>query len=162
MKRKLGLIYGAFWLVLLGLGVWHGKAFLASSQVAFFASLGIAWAGFKSYERRVLSRLADENFIQTIKENDEDDDMDEGSDENFTLQDEKARLKEQGVISNLKNINLTAALFPYRLIAYAALFVGFLALQRNGNLDIVGFLIGIAPMPLGALVLGVLKGRDDK
>lgn len=82
--------------------------------------------------------------------------------ENFSLKDEKARLKRRK--TSLKDMNLTAAFTPYRLLAYAALALGFLALKRKEMLDIAGFLIGLAGMPLGAMIFGVLgaKARDGE
>lgn len=82
--------------------------------------------------------------------------------ENFSLKDEKTRLKRQK--TSLKDMNLTAAFTPYRLLAYAALALGFLALKRKEMLDIAGFLIGLAGMPLGAMIFGVLgaKARDGE
>ncbi len=82
--------------------------------------------------------------------------------ENFSLKNEKTRLKRQK--TSLKDMNLTAAFTPYRLLAYAALALGFLALRRKEMLDIAGFLIGLAGMPLGAMIFGVsgAKARDGK
>ena len=82
--------------------------------------------------------------------------------ENFSLKDEKARLKRQK--TSLKDMNLTAAFTPYRLLAYAALALGFLALKRKEMLDIAGFLIGLAGMPLGAMIFGIsgAKARDGE
>lgn len=51
--------------------------------------------------------------------------------------------------------NYFTAFVPFRLIAYAVLVVGFLALKRHGNLDIAAFLIALAAMPAGALIYGV-------
>lgn len=82
--------------------------------------------------------------------------------ENFSLKDEKTRLKRQK--TSLKDMNLTAAFTPYRLLAYAALALGFLALKRKEMLDIAGFLIGLAGMPLGAMIFGIsgAKARDGE
>jgi len=65
--------------------------------------------------------------------------------------------KKQNFAQNLKqNLpNYFTAFVPFRLIAYAVLVVGFLALKRHGNLDIAAFLIALAAMPAGALIYGV-------
>ena len=65
--------------------------------------------------------------------------------------------KKQNFAQNLKqnSPNFFTAFVPFRLIAYAVLVVGFLALKRHGNLDIAAFLIALAAMPAGALIYGV-------
>ena len=65
--------------------------------------------------------------------------------------------KKQNFAQNLKqNLpNYFTAFVPFRLIAYAVLVVGFLALKRHGNLDVAAFLIALAAMPAGALIYGV-------
>ena len=65
--------------------------------------------------------------------------------------------KRQNFAQNLKqnSPNYFTAFVPFRLIAYAVLVVGFLALKRHGNLDIAAFLIALAAMPAGALIYGV-------
>ena len=65
--------------------------------------------------------------------------------------------KKQNFARNLKqnSPNYSTAFVSFRLIAYAVLVVGFLALKRHGNLDIAAFLIALAAMPAGALIYGV-------
>ena len=65
--------------------------------------------------------------------------------------------KKQNFARNLKqnSPNYFTAFVPFRLIAYAVLVVGFLALKRHSNLDIAAFLIALAVMPAGALIYGV-------
>ena len=65
--------------------------------------------------------------------------------------------KKQNFARNLKqnSPNYFTAFVPFRLIAYAVLVVGFLALKRHGNLDIAAFLIALSAMPAGALIYGV-------
>ena len=65
--------------------------------------------------------------------------------------------KKQNFARNLKqnSPNYFTAFVPFRLIAYAVLVAGFLALKRQDNLDIVAFLIALAAMPAGALIYGV-------
>ena len=64
--------------------------------------------------------------------------------------------KKQNFAQNLKqnSPNYFTAFVPFRLIAYAVLVVGFLALKRHDNLDIAAFLIALAAMPAGALIYG--------
>ncbi|MFC2427435.1 MAG: potassium transporter TrkA [Campylobacter sp.] len=65
--------------------------------------------------------------------------------------------KKKNFARNLKqnSPNYFTAFVPFRLIAYALLVVGFLALKRQDNLDITAFLIALAAMPAGALIYGV-------
>ena len=65
--------------------------------------------------------------------------------------------KKQNFAQNLKqnSPNYFTAFVPFRLIAYAVLVVGFLALKRQDNLDVAAFLIALAAMPAGALIYGV-------
>jgi len=77
---------------------------------------------------------------------------------NESNQDSEAKpSKKQNFAQNLKqnSPNYFTAFVPFRLIAYAVLVVGFLALKRHGNLDIAAFLIALAAMPAGALIYGV-------
>ena len=72
--------------------------------------------------------------------------------------------KKQNFARNLKqnSPNYFTAFVPFRLIAYAVLVVGFLALKRHGNLDIAAFLIALAAMPAASLIYGFksLKGGE--
>lgn len=65
--------------------------------------------------------------------------------------------KKQNFAQNLKqnSPNYFTAFVPFRLIAYAVLVVGFLALKRHDSLDVTAFLIALAAMPAGALIYGV-------
>ena len=70
--------------------------------------------------------------------------------------------KKRNFVQNLKqnSPNFFTAFVPFRLIAYAVLVVGFLALKRHGNLDIAAFLIALAVMPAGALIYGVRSNEN--
>lgn len=161
MIKKVAFVYLCFWLILLVVGSFISLKFLLSSQVAFFASLLILAASFRAYKRRVETRVENgrDEILAMQNIDDEWDEEEQGTKEagvqNFSLKDEKARLKKQKL--GLKDMNLTAAVVPYRLLAYAVLFLGFLMLDRKEALDIAGFLIGLAPMPLGALVFGFVS-----
>ncbi len=81
-----------------------------------------------------------------------------GSNLNESNQNSEAKpSKKQNFARNLKqnSPNYFTAFVPFRLIAYAVLVVGFLALKRQDNLDIAAFLIALAAMPAGALIYGV-------
>lgn len=187
--KRLLFIYGALWAVLTLAGAFAGVKFIASSQTAFFAALLIIAATFFSYKRRAeMKLLNDRDEILALEAEKDEAEAEIWGDENLdarnlanektlsargenlggensvreNLKNEKARLKRQK--TSLKDMNLTAAFTPYRLLAYAALALGFLALKRKGMLDIAGFLIGLAGMPVGAMIFGVLgaKARDGE
>lgn len=142
-----------FWFILLLVASFISIPFLLSSQVAFFGSLAVVITSFLAYKKRVLNRLNDKAYLASLKFNDEDDDLDENYSENFSLKDEKERLKKQK--TSIKDMNLPTAFVPYRLLAYVSIFIGFLALQRQEMLDIAAFLIGLSLMPLGAIFFGL-------
>ena len=188
LKRLLS-IYAALWATLTLAGAFAGVKFIASSQTAFFAALLITAATFFSYKRQAEMKLLNDRdeilALEAEKDGAEaeiwgDENLDarnlankktlSARDGNFgsedlargNLKNEKAGLKRQK--TSLKDMNLTAAFTPYRLLAYAALALGFLALRRKEMLDIAGFLIGLAGMPLGAMIFGVsgAKARDGE
>lgn len=85
-------------------------------------------------------------------------DQNSGSNLSESSKDSEAKPpKKQNFARNLKqnSPNYFTAFVPFRLIAYAVLVVGFLALKRQDNLDIAAFLIALAAMPAGALIYGV-------
>ncbi|MBE3609908.1 hypothetical protein [Campylobacter californiensis] len=167
MIKTLALLYLVFWLILLVLGSFVSLNFILSSQVAFFSSLLILFATFKSYQRRVNASMRDDKdeILAMQKELDDEEEEEWGEQDSqykqgedvkeFSLKNEKERLKKQKI--KLKDLNLTAAFVPYRLLAYAVLILGFLVLKRKEMLDIAGILIGLAPMPIGAFLFGVVS-----
>jgi len=48
---------------------------------------------------------------------------------------------------------------PYRLVAYAILFFGFIFLKNENLLNVSGFLVGLAPMPIGAFIFGLMENK---
>lgn len=158
MAKVLFVAYFIMFILLFCIGNFIGIKFLISSVTAFFCSVFIALASFKSYERNVLVKLSDEEFVKSIKQSEEDDDLDE----EISIKSEKERLKREGLLSGLKNINIGTALFPYRLVAYALLFISFLVLLRHEILSIGGFLTGVSAMPVGTLIFAVAKGFYGK
>ena len=78
----------------------------------------------------------------------------------FSLKDEKARLKKQKF--SFKDRSFAAAFMPYRLVAYAILFFGFIFLKNENLLNVPGFLVGLAPMPIGAFIFGIMQNNLRK
>ena len=159
---RLLICYFVLWLVLSVIGKFISNQFFISSQISFFASLIILTASFFAYKNRINSRLenARDEILATIKEEDEDEEDENSPQEEvkeFNLKDEKARLKKQKF--SFKDKSFAAAFMPYRLVAYAILFFGFIFLKNENLLNVSGFLVGLAPMPIGAFIFGLMENK---
>ena len=148
--RRLFICYFALWLALSVVGKFISNQFFISSQISFFASLIILTASFFAYKNRINSRLenAREEILAKIEEEDEEDD-------------EILPQKEAKEFS-LKDKSFVAAFMPYRLVAYAILFFGFMFLKNENLLNVPGFLVGLAPMPIGAFIFGIMQNNLRK
>jgi len=142
---------------------------LLNTQVAFISSLIISIATFLSYRRNVTKRL--ENIDYDAKLSDDRDKIDEIDDpfdlysENeineqteFTseeikdiIKDEKSKIKQ----NSFKNTLLSTPGFIsiYRVVGYVVLVVGFFALNNNGILNVIPYLVGLFIVPLSMLCL---------
>ena len=161
---RLFICYFALWLALSVVGKFISNQFFISSQISFFASLIILTASFFAYKNRINSRLenAREEILAKIEEEDEDEEeiLPEREAKEFSLKDEKERLKKQKF--SFKDRSFAAAFMPYRLVAYAILFLGFLFLKNENLLNVSGFLVGLAPMPIGAFIFGIMQNNLRK
>ena len=161
--RRLFLCYFALWLALSVVGKFISNSFFISSQISFFASLIVLTASFFAYKNRINSRLenAREEILAKIEEDEEDDEiLPQKEAKEFSLKDEKARLKKQKF--SFKDKSFVAAFMPYRLVAYAILFFGFIFLRNENLLNVPGFLVGLAPMPIGAFIFGIIQNNLRK
>jgi len=157
---RLLICYFVLWLVLSVIGKFVSFSFFISSQISFFASLIILTASFFAYKNRINSRLENERdeILATIKEENEEDEISPQEEiKEFNLKDEKARLKKQKF--SFKDKSYVAAFMPYRLVAYAILFFGFIFLKNENLLNVPGFLVGLAPMPIGAFIFGLMENK---
>ena len=157
---RLLICYFALWLALSAVGKFISNQFFISSQISFFASLIILTASFFAYKNRINSRLenARDEILAKIEEEDEDDEnLAQSEAKEFSLKEEKARLKKQKF--SFKDKSFLAAFMPYRLMAYAILFFGFIFLKNENLLNVSGFLVGLAPMPIGAFVFGLMENK---
>lgn len=159
---RLLICYFVLWFVLSVIGKFVSFSFFISSQISFFASLIILTASFFAYKNRINSRLenARDEILATMKEEDEDQEDEISPQEEikeFSLKDEKARLKKQKF--SFKDKSYVAAFMPYRLVAYVVLFLGFLFLRNENLLNVPGFLVGLAPMPIGAFIFGLMENK---
>ena len=157
---RLFICYFVLWLALSVVGKFISNQFFISSQISFFASLIILTASFFAYKNRINSRLenARDEILAKIEEEDEDDEnLAQNEAKEFSLKDEKARLKKQKF--SFKDKSFVAAFMPYRLVAYAILFFGFIFLKNENLLNVPGFLVGLTPMPIGAFVFGLMENK---
>ena len=161
---RLFICYFALWLALSVVGKFISNQFFISSQISFFASLIILTASFFAYKNRINSRLEnarDENLAKIEEEDEEDDEiLPQNEAKEFSLKDEKARLKKQKF--SFKDRSFVAAFMPYRLVAYTILFFGFIFLRNENLLNVPGFLVGLAPMPIGAFIFGIMENNLRK
>ena len=161
---RLFICYFALWLALSVVGKFISNQFFISSQISFFASLIILTASFFAYKNRINSRLenARDEILAKIEEEDEEDDenLPQREAKEFSLKDEKARLKKQNF--SFKDRSFVAAFMPYRLVAYAIFFFGFIFLKNENLLNVPGFLVGLAPMPIGAFIFGIMQNNLKK
>ena len=161
---RLFICYFALWLALSVVGKFISNQFFISSQISFFASLIVLTASFFAYKNRINSRLenAREEILAKIEEEDEEDEeiLPQNEAKEFSLKDEKARLKKQKF--SFKDRSFAAAFMPYRLVAYAILFLGFIFLRNENLLNVSGFLLGLAPMPIGAFIFGIMQNNLRK
>lgn len=160
---RLFICYFALWLALSAVGKFISNQFFISSQISFFASLIVLTASFFAYKNRINSRLenAREEILAKIEEDEEDDEiLPQKEAKEFSLKDEKARLKKQKF--SFKDRSFVAAFMPYRLVAYAILFFGFIFLKNENLLNVPGFLVGLAPMPIGAFIFGIIQNNLRK
>ena len=158
---RLFICYFALWLALSVVGKFISNQFFISSQISFFVSLIILTASFFAYKNRINSRLenAREEILAKIEEED-DENLPQNEPKEFSLKDEKARLKKQKF--SFKDRSFAAAFMPYRLVAYAILFFGFIFLKNENLLNVPGFLVGLAPMPIGAFIFGIMQNNLRK
>lgn len=157
---RLLICYFVLWLALSAVGKFISNSFFISSQISFFASLIILTASFFAYKNRINSRLenARDEILAKIEEEDEDDEiLPQNETKEFSLKEENARLKKQKFL--FKDKSFAAAFMPYRLVAYAILFFGFIFLKNENLLNVSGFLVGLAPMPIGAFVFGLMENK---
>lgn len=151
MFAKVAGVYAIFWLLLLVAGLFVDNKFIISSQVAFFCAILILTISYKSYKSKVFKKLKlkQQEIEQTNQEQDKE----------ITLQSEKERLKANK--PKLKDLNLSTAFVPYRLLAYILLAVGFISLKNHELLSISGFLIGLSAMPIATLCFGILQNKKE-
>jgi hypothetical protein len=155
--KKLSMTLVVVDLFLIALSLYHGNHWLISSQSAFFSSLLITLASFLGYKKMVEKRIETGDIPKEDREElDIIEDVHDLYGEDLDLK--EVIKEERAKIGGLKNsaVNLgksaSGAVSIFRLVAYGVLFLLFLYLNRHGMLNIMGYLTGLAVVPLVATV----------
>jgi len=133
---------------------------LSSFLIAMVSSMLIVMGSLYAYRKMIQSRVGDVN-VEDIKDSIDmmDDPYDlyeeereaEITDIKQMIKEEKARQK-GNVIQNTTQ-NASAMVSVYRLIPYAVLVLGFIALNNSNSLSISSYLLGLAAgIPAGYLL----------
>jgi hypothetical protein len=133
---------------------------MISFLVAMISSMLIITGSLYSYRNMIQSRVGDVDF-EDIKDSIDmlDDPYDlyeeeranEVADIKQMIKEEKARQKSNIIQNTTKNASAMVSI--YRLIPYAFLILGFIALNNSHELSILPYLIGLAVgIPIGYLI----------
>ncbi len=135
-------------------------AVYANFIVAMFTSMAIVMGSLYSYRNMIQNRVADAEAGDSKDIIDEMDDpydlYEEEREQEITdikqmIKEEKARQK-SNIIKNTTQ-NSSALVSIYRLIPYAILVLGFIALENNHALEVLPYMVGLAAgIPLGYLI----------
>ncbi|MGA9046916.1 hypothetical protein [Sulfuricurvum sp.] len=135
-------------------------AIYANFTVAMLTSMAIVMGSLYSYRNMIQSRVGDidpEDNKDVIDMMDDPYDLyeeeraDEIEDIKQMIKEEKARQKSNIIQNTTKNASAWVSV--YRLIPYAFLVMGFIALENNQTLEIVPYLVGLAVgIPIGYLI----------
>jgi hypothetical protein len=133
---------------------------MISFFVAMFSSMLIIGGSLYSYRNMIQSRIENsemDDFKDAIDEMDDPYDLYEEereaeiTDIKAMIKEEKARQKSNIIQNTTKNASAMVSL--YRLIPYAFLILGFIALNNSHALSILPYLVGLAVgMPIGYLL----------
>ncbi len=152
-------------LLLIALSLYHGNHWLISSQSSFFASLLITLASFLGYKKMVEKRIESGDIPKEDREEldiieDVHDLYGQERDLKEVIIEERAKIG--GFKTAAENLGRSAsgAVSLFRLVAYGALFLSFLYLNKNGMLNIMGYLTGLAIVPLVATVSIFFRNKE--
>lgn len=133
---------------------------MMSFLVAMFSSMLIVLGSLYAYRNMIQSRVENseiDDFKDTIDEMDDPYDLyeeereSEITDIKQMIKEEKARQKGNIIQNTTKNASAMVSL--YRLVPYAFLILGFIALNNSHALSILPYLIGLAVgIPIGYLI----------
>ncbi len=132
--------------------------FLLNTQVAFISSLLVVLGSFWGYKRMVQKRakkFSGRDVIEVLEDRYE---LYEESNKSAKEIFEEERAKIKASRANIKNFIKSAPGFfsPWRLLGYLFLVVAVLVLIRKGYFEAGSFLVGLAIVPLSALLYALL------
>lgn len=132
----------------------------ANFSIAMLTSMAIVMGSLYSYRNMIQSRVADAEAGDSKDVIDEMDDpydlYEEEREQEITdikamIKEEKGRQKSNIIQNTTKNASAMVSF--YRLIPYAFLILGFIALENNHSLEILPYLVGLAAgIPIGYLI----------
>jgi len=132
----------------------------ANFSVAMLTSMAIVMGSLYSYRNMIQSRVADAEAGDSKDIIDEMDDpydlYEEEREQEITdikamIKEEKARQKSNIIQNTAKNASAMVSI--YRLLPYAFLVLGFIALNNNHTLQVLPYLVGLAVgIPIGYLI----------
>ena len=138
----------------------HSAAVYVNFSVAMVTSMAIVMGSLYSYRNMIQSRVGDidpEDNKDVIDMMDDPYDLyEEEREQEITdikqmIKEEKARQKSNIIQNTTKNAS--AMVSVYRLIPYAFLVLGFIALNNNHALQVLPYLVGLAAgIPIGYLI----------
>ncbi len=154
--KKVLILFVTVDILLILFSIYLGNNWLISSQFAFFASILITASSFFGYKKMVEKKIASGDIPKEDRDDleiiDDKHDLYGKEDLNEVIKEERAK------ITNFKTtaLNLgktaTGALSVFRLLSYGALFLSCLYLNRQERLNIPAYLIGLAIVPLTAIL----------
>lgn len=120
------------------LSIFFGFKWLISSQAAFICTMFIAYTSYRSYTNMIKSELSSGAY--------DDIDFDD-------IDDDKSLPKVK------RTTNVKAFMSPFKLLAYITLGTSFYLLAKFELINILAFLVGVMPLPIGTM-LGAFLGED--
>lgn len=138
----------------------HSATLYANFTVAMITSMAIVMGSLYSYRNMIQSRVENldpEDHKDVIDMMDDPYDLyEEEREQEITdikqmIKEEKARQKSNIIQNTTKNVS--AMVSVYRLIPYAFLILGFIALNNNHALEVLPYMVGLATgIPIGYLI----------
>ncbi|SHO80573.1 hypothetical protein MNB_SV-15-92 [hydrothermal vent metagenome] len=146
--------------------------YLYSVSIAYISSSIVLLASMKSYRAVVEKAIKNEaipddsrDVIDEVEDPyhlfDDNEINNERGEEDLVevVKEERARLKgARGFVESIKDAK--SSLAPYRLLGYTLMIVGFVYLSRNGDLEIIPYIISLS-LPILIVIFGLVSSQKD-
>lgn len=175
-RRNLILSYVCLDFLLILVCSFFGAKFVLNSQLAMICASLILFASFYGYKKQVIKKAeilqnSDDLSLyqnnQIYSEFDENDiNLDQNSQNSSNLEPNLAKNQanledpKQNDKISFSSFEIFTALKPFRLFSYAFLVAVFFVLKNNNLFEPFSFLSGLAVMPIGVFVAGILNARQ--